>query len=1436
MQKGRKRSISWSVLLLVFAGLVVVQGDTIAVSRGDQDHRNEGQGRNTGNAIVDQLGAVVEDPIATACPCLNKRKVKIWVAAHGSAGDGFWDLVHVAANITGRDASVVVDWQRPAQVDSLEHSATLRALADNPEVDGLVVTLAGDILVDAMNYATSKGKPVVSMNSIPKSFDFSTRHSLHLNHVAQDDFNAAVILGKEMQSLGAKKCILPVTEQLNEGVINRRKGLESVFGASNVVQIGVDISNMEGTQDTVVSTINSDPDFNCMISGGGKALPALDKAFLVTGKTLYASGFDVSEGSIPLIKEGKLRFAVDQGQIVQGAHSVLYMYLYLTTGYKVMTSFVESGPQLVGKEDIDAFQCGAQLAMLHRDSDCTDGTCKCVNQQTCPATVNCPSFSQGDVTIHVATDITTFDAWWDNLKLGISHAVRDLGINTTVSYHTSYTAVEQVAQIDSAIAAKAKGLVVTIPDDDYYTTDTKAARPIKFAVERALTAGIKVAAIHYGRRTQQALASRGLFSYIGQDETEAANLMAAKLAAQSISNIIIVTNLQSGKISSRLQAFRDKLVSLLSLNTNTDMLLVPTTLAGGVLVRIGSVDVTASRADIKAAILNRPGLQAIVSLQAAVFTQIVSALNLVDSANNFPRILFQDGSTTANPNGIPIYSFDLNEEVLNEIVKGNTAAAIDQQEYLQGYLGIYLTYMKIISNTAPASSLSTGPRVIDTKEEALTRLCAAKGKVNVMCPCEADSGWSNNVDVCYKCRPGTYAPGNSTSVCDPCPKGNVCPSYGMTLTNGLVQCPSAFTTGQSTCIDLNTDCEDYVPTKEGGFIVFEDFSKSESYSSSGTYFTLVILILFISEFFIAILWHFRRWYKRRVRVHAQKHSGAGAKNSINADMLPSFEDDGSRKESTSSQGRERKLTDFTASLFALTNFRRKYHRYGLLGAFRVSSLTFKSSDLHTQIDPSLENLYPIITVFTDLLQIGSIILAPDIEWLASSQASDYISVLAISFDWFFWVIVGAVFPWVMYSIFLITGFELTLSRSFPGRMILLPSNYLLPLGGTVLLIPAMTYFLRVFACREAVAEVLVSPILVVNDHCTMECWDETHWIYAACGGVILLIYWPLANYSAPMWQSIQVELQVMYKPLFLYIDTLLKTGLVFSRIFLRQYIGPYYAIVALIIVFYLGMSICNTLCKVPWVGNLRSFVYVVLFYVLVIVVISLPTAEKSSIWPYVLLAGSVVIFTVFYVRWDYSIYPDKIIDKNDKTRRLIREFMKNNADNISVSTMTMSTASGLDNGKPAATDENDEGVDEEFLKLKREKRAAAAASEPQEVHDWSLIEEFVMDIGNVNKLTRDEYQYFAFLFIRRSITLVDLWKNHNAEQMGTTVKRIQALYRDFHEYVDKIENTNETLDSRRRSSVAASRLSNMNVYVSDTARKRTKVSVVQEPEEKPPTG
>ncbi|HEY2575989.1 MAG TPA: substrate-binding domain-containing protein [Streptosporangiaceae bacterium] len=97
--------------------------------------------------------------------------------------------------------------------------------------------------------------------------------------------------------------------------------------------------------------------------------------------------------------------------------------------------------------------------------------------------------------------------------------------------------------------------------------------------------------------------------------------------------------------------------------------------------------------------------------QVTAYLQAHHSINAVLTLNT----AISDALVTAKPAGVKIATFDLDPTVLSDLQSGTLAFAVDQQQYLQGYLPIVelYTYKKYGGNTlAPGSVVPTGPLVV----------------------------------------------------------------------------------------------------------------------------------------------------------------------------------------------------------------------------------------------------------------------------------------------------------------------------------------------------------------------------------------------------------------------------------------------------------------------------------------------------------------------------------------------------------------------------------------------------------------------------------------------------------------------------------------------------------------------------------------------------
>jgi simple sugar transport system substrate-binding protein len=270
---------------------------------------------------------------------------KFAVVTHGSAGDAFWDVVKKGAEQAGEDLGVGVAYQGsgdPAQQADLINAA----VAD--KVQGIVVSMANpDALAEPIKKAVTAGIPVITINSgAAKSAEFGA-----LAHVGQEESIAGEGAGKRLAAAGVKKLLCVLHEAGNVGLEQRCAGAKKTLGGS-VQNLQVDIGNVSEAQSTISSKLQADKSIDGVLALNPAIGMAAADAVAAAGSKAKIATFDLSGDVVDAIAAGKLLFAVDQQQYLQGYLPITMLHLFVANantvggGHPVLT-----GPGFVTQEN-----------------------------------------------------------------------------------------------------------------------------------------------------------------------------------------------------------------------------------------------------------------------------------------------------------------------------------------------------------------------------------------------------------------------------------------------------------------------------------------------------------------------------------------------------------------------------------------------------------------------------------------------------------------------------------------------------------------------------------------------------------------------------------------------------------------------------------------------------------------------------------------------------------------------------------------------------------------------------------------------------------------------------------------------------------------------------------------------------------------------------
>ena len=275
--------------------------------------------------------------------------------------------------------------------------------------------------------------------------------------------------------------------------------------------------------------------------------------------------------------------------------------------------------------------------------------------------------SNGDINIEVVTHGQASDPFWSVFKRGVDDAAAQMGVNVNYSAPATFDMVAMSQLIDAAVAKNPTGLVVSVPDYD----------ALKDSLAAAHDAGIPIITVNSGSDVYQEI---GAITHVGQDETIAGEAAGQHLADAGATHVMCINQeVGNAGLDARCAGAKTSIEA-----------------AGGTLdvVQVDLNDAAGAQSTISAALQADDTIDAVLALGP---TGASPALAAIDEVGKTGDIL--------------IGTFDLSQDVIQAIIDGNMLFAVDQQQYLQGYLPIvFLTlYHNNLNTVGGGQPVLTGP-------------------------------------------------------------------------------------------------------------------------------------------------------------------------------------------------------------------------------------------------------------------------------------------------------------------------------------------------------------------------------------------------------------------------------------------------------------------------------------------------------------------------------------------------------------------------------------------------------------------------------------------------------------------------------------------------------------------------------------------------------
>ena len=271
-------------------------------------------------------------------------------------------------------------------------------------------------------------------------------------------------------------------------------------------------------------------------------------------------------------------------------------------------------------------------------------------------------------------------SFWSVVKKGAQQAAQDEGVK--LIWSPSNNDPQKEAQlIDAAVSQKVDGLAVSVPN----------ASAIKDSLAKAKAAGIPIVTLNSGADDFKSL---GAITHVGQTETIAGKAAGARLKADGVKKILCVIHEQSNiGLQQRCDGVKQGF--------------------GGPVTNLqvkGTADIATTQTEIKSKLQADKSFDGVITLNPDIASAAKTAI--------------KGASSNAK-----LATFDLSPNVLKDIQSGDVEFAVDQQQYLQGYLPVvFLKLYRENANTVGGGQpVLTGPGFVDKANVATVQKLTEAG-------------------------------------------------------------------------------------------------------------------------------------------------------------------------------------------------------------------------------------------------------------------------------------------------------------------------------------------------------------------------------------------------------------------------------------------------------------------------------------------------------------------------------------------------------------------------------------------------------------------------------------------------------------------------------------------------------------------------------------
>jgi simple sugar transport system substrate-binding protein len=283
------------------------------------------------------------------------------------------------------------------------------------------------------------------------------------------------------------------------------------------------------------------------------------------------------------------------------------------------------------------------------------------------------TFAQGRPRIIIVTHGQAADSFWGIVRNGAETAAAETECDLDYRSPEKFDLAAMAQLVDSAVAAKPDGLIVSIPD----------TAVLSRSIQAAVAAKIPVISINSGLEVSKQL---GCLMHIGQEDESAGKKAGERLKALGVKNAVILNQeVGNAGLDQRIKGFREGFEGPFH-----HVQILPV-----------AMNFKECQGTVTDYIQKYPSLDGLVALGPIAAEP---ALQVLDQAGKIGKI--------------KVCVFDISPVIVQALLKKQVEFAIDQQEWLQGYLPVVFLANYAKYGSMPQNDLIlTGPNLV-TPENA----------------------------------------------------------------------------------------------------------------------------------------------------------------------------------------------------------------------------------------------------------------------------------------------------------------------------------------------------------------------------------------------------------------------------------------------------------------------------------------------------------------------------------------------------------------------------------------------------------------------------------------------------------------------------------------------------------------------------------------------